>query len=134
MAVISWNEYTENSYVEPSHNYGERYLAVLALLTGAAGPVNHAPTPTPGVAAVPTPTEQPSRISAAAAGAVGGTPPGRGSPSDLIVSVLIAGILLGLLGVVGYRLRSRGRATEEGPAAAEQMRPNGPDTLGRPIR
>jgi Glycosyl hydrolase family 71 len=30
VGVISWNEFTENSYVEPSRNYGERYLQVLA--------------------------------------------------------------------------------------------------------
>ncbi|MGZ6314225.1 MAG: hypothetical protein ACXWNI_01155 [Candidatus Limnocylindrales bacterium] len=134
MAVISWNEYTENSYVEPSKNFGERYLAVLALLTGAAGPVNHAPTPTPAVTAAPTLTEQPSHIGGAAAAAVGGTPPGRGSSSDLIVSVLVAAILLALLGIAGFRLRSRGRATQEGPGTAEQIHPTGPDSLGRPIR
>jgi hypothetical protein len=134
VAVISWNEFTENSYVEPSHNFGERYLQVLALLTGAAGPVAHAATPTPGAVAAPSPTAQPSHGGTAAA-AAGGAGPNRGSPSDLIVSFLIAGILLGLLGVVGYRLRNRGRAAQEEPGAVEQMRPNGrTDSLGRPIR
>jgi hypothetical protein len=34
--VISWNEFSENTHVEPSKAYGNRYLEVLAELTGAA--------------------------------------------------------------------------------------------------
>ena len=30
MGLISWNEFSENSHVEPSRNYGRRYLDVLA--------------------------------------------------------------------------------------------------------
>ena len=29
VGLISWNEFSENSYVEPSRNYGRRYLDVL---------------------------------------------------------------------------------------------------------
>ena len=34
VGLISWNEFTENSYVEPSQNFGTRYLDVLAGLLG----------------------------------------------------------------------------------------------------
>jgi hypothetical protein len=37
VGVISWNEFSENTHVEPSKAYGNRYLDVLAELTGAAG-------------------------------------------------------------------------------------------------
>ena len=37
IGVISWNEFSENTHVEPSKAYGNRYLDVLAELTGAAG-------------------------------------------------------------------------------------------------
>jgi hypothetical protein len=30
IGIISWNEFSENSHVEPSHNYGRQALAVLA--------------------------------------------------------------------------------------------------------
>jgi hypothetical protein len=36
VGVISWNEFSENTHVEPSKAYGNRYLDVLAELTGAA--------------------------------------------------------------------------------------------------
>jgi Glycosyl hydrolase family 71 len=36
VGIISWNEFSENTHVEPSKAHGERYLDVLAELTGAA--------------------------------------------------------------------------------------------------
>ncbi|MEA2449208.1 MAG: hypothetical protein QOG63_1140 [Thermoleophilaceae bacterium] len=38
IGLISWNEFSENSHVEPSQNYGTRYLDVLADIRGAPGP------------------------------------------------------------------------------------------------
>jgi len=38
VGLISWNEFSENSYVEPSRAYGRRYLDVLADLYGTATP------------------------------------------------------------------------------------------------
>lgn len=38
IGVISWNEYSENSHVEPSRNYGYRYLEVLAEILQAPAP------------------------------------------------------------------------------------------------
>jgi len=44
VALISWNEYTENSYVEPSQNYGNRYLAS-ALVADRRRGAQAAPSP-----------------------------------------------------------------------------------------
>jgi hypothetical protein len=38
LGLISWNEYSENSEVEPSHNTGTLYLRVLRQLTHGLGP------------------------------------------------------------------------------------------------
>jgi hypothetical protein len=34
IGLISWNEFSENTHVEPSRNYGSRYLELLADLRG----------------------------------------------------------------------------------------------------
>jgi hypothetical protein len=39
LGIISWNEFSENSYIEPSKMYGNQYLDILR-------EVNHAPAPT----------------------------------------------------------------------------------------
>ncbi|SRR6266498_2213480 len=38
VGLISWNEFSENSYVEPSVNYGSQYLEVLADIRGTVFP------------------------------------------------------------------------------------------------
>lgn len=38
IGLISWNEFSENSHVEPSENYGDHYLDVLADIRNAPGP------------------------------------------------------------------------------------------------
>jgi hypothetical protein len=38
IGVISWNEYSENTYIEPSKEYGDQYLKELRALTGAQPP------------------------------------------------------------------------------------------------
>jgi hypothetical protein len=38
VGLISWNEFSENSHLEPSQTYGTRYLAVLADVLGAKPP------------------------------------------------------------------------------------------------
>jgi hypothetical protein len=35
VGIISWNEFSENTHMEPSKAYGNRYVEVLAQLTGA---------------------------------------------------------------------------------------------------
>jgi len=58
VGLISWNEFSENSYVEPSRTYGKRYLDVLVELQGMAAACdalgNHS-APAPAVP-VTTPT------------------------------------------------------------------------------
>ena len=39
LGIISWNEFSENSYIEPSKAYGTQYLDIL-------GEIDHAPAPT----------------------------------------------------------------------------------------
>jgi Glycosyl hydrolase family 99 len=38
IGIISWNEFSENSYIEPSQKYGNTALKALSRLTGAPGP------------------------------------------------------------------------------------------------
>jgi hypothetical protein len=39
IGLISWNEFSENSHIEPSENYGHRYLKVLSNIRHVPGPV-----------------------------------------------------------------------------------------------
>jgi Glycosyl hydrolase family 99 len=39
IGLISWNEFSENSHIEPSENYGDRYLKVLDRMQSAPIPV-----------------------------------------------------------------------------------------------
>lgn len=39
IGLISWNEFSENSHIEPSENYGHRYLDVLADIRHVPAPV-----------------------------------------------------------------------------------------------
>ncbi len=38
VGIISWNEFSENSYIEPSEKYGKQYLAVLQQINQVASP------------------------------------------------------------------------------------------------
>ncbi len=38
LGIISWNEFSENSYIEPSQKYGTHYLDILATIHAAAPP------------------------------------------------------------------------------------------------
>jgi hypothetical protein len=117
IAVISWNEYTEGSYVEPSVNYGFRYLTVLSQLAGVPGPSS---TALPRVA-----LESPSQRPPAATGASGPSAPGVvAAPSAPVRpqplgnspgSILFAVAVLAILGLLGWRLRSSGRRELVGP-------------------
>lgn len=42
LGLISWNEFSENTYVEPSEKYGTEFLQVLGNLTRAAAPITAA--------------------------------------------------------------------------------------------
>ncbi len=38
IGLISWNEFSENSHIEPSRTYGDQYLKVVAGITGTSAP------------------------------------------------------------------------------------------------
>jgi hypothetical protein len=82
VGLISWNEFSENTHVEPSKAYGNRYLDVLAELTGAAG--------------------------SPAAGVDSSEPTGNGSPLRAILAI---GSMAGLMGAsVVALVRRRGQS------------------------
>jgi hypothetical protein len=82
IGVISWNEFSENTHVEPSKAYGSRYLDVLAGLTGAA--------------------------SSPSAGLDSSEPTGKGSPLRAILAI---GSMAGLMGAsVVALVRRRGQS------------------------
>lgn len=67
LGIISWNEFSENSYIEPSRQYGAQYLDILSQ-------INHLPplkitNPEPSSSAVSTPEVLP-RSSAIAVGSI----------------------------------------------------------------
>jgi MYXO-CTERM domain-containing protein len=53
LGVISWNEFSENTHVEPSTRFGDRYLQVLAELTGAPTPAGALDSSDPQAAGSP---------------------------------------------------------------------------------
>ena len=38
LGIISWNEFSENSHIEPSKNYGTQYLDILSQIHAASPP------------------------------------------------------------------------------------------------
>ncbi len=46
LGLISWNEFSENTYVEPSANFGDRYLTMLRQLTSSGAATDAPPTET----------------------------------------------------------------------------------------
>jgi hypothetical protein len=55
LGLISWNEFSENSYVEPSKHYGYQSLDVLRQLRGTPAPSPAGPTGSPGPTLSPWP-------------------------------------------------------------------------------
>jgi hypothetical protein len=112
IAVISWNEFTEASYIEPSRSYGLRYLQVLAGLTGASGPSATSGTASP----TPTTTPEPSatrRPAATPGAALTGASVGRSTPPyEGVAELVVAALLLGSLVVLGIYVRRRGAALD----------------------
>jgi hypothetical protein len=54
IGVISWNEFSENTHIEPSTAFGTRYLDVLRSLTGAPSPSGELDSSEPQGAGSPT--------------------------------------------------------------------------------
>jgi hypothetical protein len=98
LGLISWNEFSENSYVEPSQKYGTRYLDVLRELRAT-------PVPQP-------PLATDSSGEAANAGASGMWR----WPGFLLLGFPV--LLVVVVALLGKRQRRRGSATYAGPSAA----------------
>jgi len=110
LAVISWNEYTESSYIEPSESYGYRYLQVLSGLDGASPAAIPTVPPRSPSASATQPASPTARVSPApAAGSPNfGAPLGSsGSGFDTWASLLVAVIVLGGLGMLALTMRRR---------------------------
>jgi hypothetical protein len=97
LGLISWNEFSENTYVEPSVNYGRLYLQVVGQLRGAAAP-------SPSAAAEPGT----GRSSSAAA------PEGSGSSVLWLAGFAIA--LVSVVALAGYGRRRVARRGQSVPA------------------
>jgi Glycosyl hydrolase family 71 len=102
LGLISWNEFSENSYVEPSQKYGRQYLDVLHELRGTA---------------VPAPvTANPSDL-----GITGPTaPPGGYLPDGLRLAGFAIALVAGV-GAIGY---ARRRLARKDPAGRHSGRPD----------
>jgi hypothetical protein len=79
LGLISWNEFSENSYVEPSVNYGDRYLGVLRDIISAK---------TPGLSPLAADSSD---------GAAGGVPWGIIAAAGIVVVLLGSGTAVWLL-------------------------------------
>jgi hypothetical protein len=98
LGLISWNEFSENTHVEPSKTFGRRYLDVLAELRQANVPV---PASAVDSSAQPVPTD-----------------PGQQWPTvALLLSLPV--LLIIALTLLGRRLR-RGRLPASSPAGATE--------------
>jgi hypothetical protein len=110
LGLISWNEFSENTYVEPSKAFGNRYLDVLSDLRNTKAPV-------PASAA--DSSEQP----------VATKPGGKLPTVALLVGIPLA-LILGLT-LLGSQLRRRQRRAA-GQPVSDQTRPS--PVLGRHSR
>jgi hypothetical protein len=63
IGLISWNEFSENSHIEPSEKYGDRYLKVMAKIQDAPVPVvKNFDSSEPGDTVAPGDTSGPNPI------------------------------------------------------------------------
>ena len=108
LGLISWNEFSENTHVEPSRKNGDRYLTVLSALSrGGAVPV--------------------SPLAEDSSAAAGG---GGGSMTELLA---LGGFALLLLLLAGVRYAQRGRSRQD-PASAASSGPGTPYGPAKPPR
>jgi hypothetical protein len=114
MAIISWNEYTESSYIEPSRNYAYRYLQVLSGLDGAPpAAIPTVPARSPDASSPPATASPPTSSPAhSATGPNYGAPLGPPTPwLDTWASVVIGALVLTGLGMLAFTMRKRSADT-----------------------
>jgi hypothetical protein len=104
LGVISWNEYSENSYIEPSNTFGDKYLQLthelIASMPAAGAPGEPSPSAAAAAASgAPIPSVAsdipPSPASTTAAG----------SAISNVWSIVAGVVLVGGLFAIGRRLR-----------------------------
>jgi len=100
LGIISWNEFSENSQIEPSRTYGTTYLDLTTQLI-AGLPATSSPGPS---ASASGPSQPP--ISSPLPSPVTGDPTGSGGPTNLWGAVLGVVIAVALV-LVGRSLRRR---------------------------
>jgi hypothetical protein len=100
LGIISWNEFSENSQVEPSETYGRAYLDITTQLVDGLPSTG---APTPGASA---PTQSPAPASAPPPGQVVPDPPARIEPTNIWGAVTGIAIVIALF-LVGRTLRRR---------------------------
>jgi hypothetical protein len=103
LGVISWNEFSENSHIEPSETFGTTYLdltrsLIAELPPSSVGSASSAPTPVFGSAAAGSPGAEP----------VGTEPPARVGQTNNSGVAVGAVIVIGML-ALGWALRRRPR-------------------------
>jgi hypothetical protein len=99
LGLISWNEFTENTYVEPSKNYGNRYVDVAARCR-------------PGTSGLPS----------AGSGLhydIDSSAPGKGFPSGLVVVPAMLAVMAGAV-FVSVRRRRQGPSRSDPNAASSK--------------
>jgi hypothetical protein len=101
LGIISWNEFSENSQIEPSKTYGNAYLDITTQLV-AGLPSTGAPTP--GASVVPT--SPPAAVSSSPPVAGILDPPGRIEPTNVWGALVGVAIVIALF-LVGRTLRRR---------------------------
>jgi hypothetical protein len=101
LGLISWNEFSENSYVEPSEKFGTRYLDVLRELRA---------TP------VPQPPSATDSSGEAGPGGAGANDVWRRWPGVLLLGSPV--LLVVVVALLARRQRRRGSTTHAGPVAA----------------
>ncbi len=90
LGIISWNEFSENSYIEPSRQYGSQYLDILSQ-------INHLPAP-----------NIPNFNSSFSAGTIPEVlPHARAIALGALAAMIIAGFIF-----VGRRSRSAGKSRD----------------------
>jgi hypothetical protein len=132
LGVISWNEFTENSYIEPSRKYGLRYLQILAGLTGSPDAANIGLPSAAPVSPTPTSTAQPTLepTMVPLGGAVGGRD--RPAPPYETPALIVSAVALILLVVLGISLRRRASRSADGDSSDSGSEMGGrPGPIGR---